>query len=146
MRAKRPASLNIGLDLDPESPGLVVAGRKRCGAIDPRQIWRYSSTCGFGDASGSIVNNSGAIRLQACPGGRSEGSIDSRPAIAWRGEAADGIDFLLKYPFTGCGAGVLRSTLSDEHALRAPDVRLRNDRRRPSPLPFYWNLNRDLQG
>lgn len=106
MRLKRPARLNIGIDLDPASPLLAIS----------------ADTGISGDASGQI----------ATPGDTAGGLATSSEASSYRFQRGDGIRFLERYRFTGrelvyCDPPYLMSTRSGrrlyEHEMSDVDHR-----------------------
>jgi len=138
MRVKRPARLNIGLDLDPESPGLAWLATVEAAYIGGSGV--------VGSAAGSI-GKSGEAGLRdrispetaRCPGTSARVARVDRPSAeaagngdrvlgsagtGRNGEAADfrsgcldGIEFLRVFPFTGkdlvyCDPPYLMSTRS----------------------------------
>lgn len=139
MRVKRPARLNIGLDLDSASPGLAwldsfaengaatgLAEQPCCiaGSSGKR---RHPSPVMAGGSAGGLDNSSGDLEPLSPDLARSAvraGNGEDRSTIAGNGEASsfragclDGIEFLRVYPFTGrelvyCDPPYLMSTRS----------------------------------
>lgn len=142
MRAKRPAALNIGLDLDPESPGLAwlasLAGNGG-GIQNPRshnalsgEAYRRPSPvrtlkASSGGSGGGVLQ---VDRPSLSPAMSADSARIGEPGSAWRSPIAgngdtadfrpgclDGIEFLRVYPFTGrelvyCDPPYLMSTRS----------------------------------
>ena len=142
MRVKRPAKLNIGLDLDPESPGLAwlaaveaacIGGSGVVGSSEERR--RLSSVAARGSAGsigkpdagglGDLESAKAARRPGVSSGlassadaaGNGDAADSLLPSRRYRGGCLDGIEFLRVYPFTGkelvyCDPPYLMSTRS----------------------------------
>ncbi len=123
MRAKRPARLNIGLDLDPQSPGLAwldgLAEKKGAAAVIVRSGEARRSSAGLARvdrldrvspelAVSADLARFGEITWVKPPREYSHSANGDPGSHGGNGEAADyrygcldGIEFLRVYPFTG---------------------------------------------
>lgn len=87
MRAKRPAAVNIGLDLDPEAPGLAWIACQR-------QTRAEAIAC-------SSINGNGGERRRTAADLVVHPGVTVSAATTWIAEVADGLEYLRSYPFTG---------------------------------------------
>jgi DNA adenine methylase len=119
MRLKRPAAVNIGLDLDADvirrfrrwrpipadSAMLAIGGTGQTGeGGQPRQKRRADPTAGSDDAAGRIAGSGdGRRRVDPNPPekARSSPRARKRDASSYRFEIADAMAFLRDYPYVG---------------------------------------------